>query len=114
MAKSNSNKKAKSPAKGRTNKKKYTIFVTHSGKEMRFEDAVKVSDYEIQMADSIKQTLTFDTKKAFNEYKTQKIEEAPPPRGNNKCSPMKKKNYAKTDNKQIGESEGTNKKAGRI
>ena len=84
MAKRNSNKSAKSPAKGRTNKKKYTIFVTHSGKEMRFEDAVKASDYEIQMADSIKQTLTFDTKKAFNEYKTQKIEEAAPPRGNNK------------------------------
>ena len=65
MAKRNSNKNAKSPAKGRTNKKKYTIFVTHSGKEMRFEDAVKASDYEVQMADSIKQTLTFDTKKVF-------------------------------------------------
>ena len=48
---------------------------------------VKASDYEVQMADSIKQTLTFDTKKAFTEYKTQKNEEAAPPRGNNKLLP---------------------------
>ena len=48
--------------------KQYTVFITQSGQEKTFTNAQDAADYEKEMEDSIVDTLTFDTEKAYKEH----------------------------------------------
>ena len=48
--------------------KKYTVFITNTGQEKTFSNEEEAADYHMEMGDTIVDTLTFGTEKAYKEH----------------------------------------------